>query len=110
MNFDVIIHKDIKVTGVPKVLAYGRPDGVPNFATDQTEANLLPLNERCAEIAGRPMAVSIASVPEYTDLVQSVFASLGHTPAEFRGYRAVIKHPPLNSSIMLRWDLEARPL
>lgn len=109
MIFDVIVHRDIKMVAAPSVLIYGRSDGGADDVVSRTPESLLPIDLRCVELAGRAPAVSISAVPKYGELVQSVYASLGHKPSDFRGYRVSVKHPPMNSSVVMRWPLEPRP-
>lgn len=106
---DVLVHRDIKVDGVPEVLVYGMPDGDPDMVSNRVPSLLLPLNERCVELAGRPPALSIAAAPRYSELVHSVYEQLGHVPSDFRGYRLTVRHPPMNSCLIVRWNLESRP-
>lgn len=105
--FDLLIHRDIRVQA-PDVLVYARADGGPDNPQTRAEQTLLPIQERCVELAGRPPAVSITSVPRYGELASTVAARLGAPLAELRGYRLTLKHPPLNSTVILRWNLERR--
>lgn len=53
-------------------------------------------------------AVATALVPGYNDLFNYVGQQTGWDLAEFRGIRLQIKFPPLGSTVMLRFPLEAR--
>lgn len=106
--FDILVHRDIRMQ-TPEVLVFGRPDGGPDTVTARKHETLLPLSERCVELAGRPPAVSVASIPRYGEMVAWTFARLGFAPMDFRGYRLTVKYPPMNSSVVLRWGLEQAP-
>lgn len=106
--FDVMLHRDIKLQSPPQAFVHGRPDDMPNVVTDRNAHTLLPIQAKCVELAGRPPAVSIATVPKYNELAQMAYARLGYTAHDFRAYRCTIKHPPMNSLVLLRWDLETQ--
>ena len=104
-----MIHRDIKLEGLPKVFVYGRPGGDHHLDSSRPADSLLPIAERGMELAGRPPAVALSGLPKYGDIVQYGYERLGFPPIEFRGYRLAIKHPPMNSSIHVQWDLEQHP-
>jgi len=107
--FDLMVHRDIIMSKPPQAFVHGRPDDLPNVVTDRVAQTLLPIQARCVELAGRPPAVSIAAVPKYNEVANMVYTRLGYTAQDFRAYRCTVKHPPMNSLVVVRWDLEPAP-
>lgn len=107
--FDLLVHEGLEVALPPAVLVFGRPDGVPYDPRTVRDENLIPLSERAAPLAGRPPAVATPLVPHYAEIVQAVVDRLGFEAGEMRGYRLVLKHPPMNSTVVLRCDLPSKP-
>lgn len=106
--FDLIAHRSLDIP-TPEVRVFGRPMGGPDDPEQRAPESLLPLAERCVELAGHPPAVATPLVPRYTELVHLVMERLGYSPREFRGWRLLIPWPPMTSTAVLRWPLEARP-
>lgn len=106
--FDLLIHQQLALDA-PTVMIFGRPDGTPYGPDTAREENLIPVTERCINLAGRPPAVSSPLIPRYAELMQSVFDRLGFPADEFRGHRLVLKHPPMNSTVVLRSPLPEGP-
>lgn len=105
--FDLLVHREIRVPA-PEVLVYARPDGGPDSPRDRDLQTSLPIQERCVELAGRPPAMAIPTVARYGELAHVVATRLGATLADFRGHRLTLKHPPMNSTVVLRWPLETK--
>jgi hypothetical protein len=108
MVFDLITHQSLDMP-VPEVRVYGRPMGAPYDPHNAHDDSLLPLAERCVELAGSPPAVATPLIPRYTELVHSVIGDLGFKPGEFRGTRLLLRWPPMTSTVVLRWPLPERP-
>lgn len=105
--FDLLVHRDVQVPA-PQVVVYARPDGGPDTPSTRDAQIILPIQERCVELAGRPPATALAIAPRYAELTHAVTARLGFGLSDFRGYRLTLKHPPLNSTVVLRWPLETK--
>jgi hypothetical protein len=106
---DVLLHKDISIPTLPEVLVYGFPHGGMDNPAAQGIHNQLPCAERVTELAGQPPAVANAIAPQYAKVVESVYARLGWSPSDFRGYRLEYRFPPMSSRVVVRWDLMQAP-
>lgn len=69
----------------------------------------LPIPQTTSILPGRPPAVATASAPRYPELVQYVGERMNWKLDTFRGCRLDLSHPPLGSTILLRFKLPAAP-
>jgi hypothetical protein len=103
--FDLIVHKGVKLQGMPEIAMYGFPHGGPDGPAAQTESNRLPLQERLVELAGSPPALATPAVPGLAKMGGALYARMGWNASDFRGMRLVVKHPPMGSRVVMRWPL-----
>jgi hypothetical protein len=103
--FDLIMHKAV-TRQTPAAKLYGFPHGGPEGPDAQTPANELPLQERIVDLAGSPPAVANPAVPGLARLANTLYARMNWNPADFRGLRLQVKHPPMSSRLVMRWPLE----
>lgn len=103
--FDIILHKDVPMVGAPSVGIYGFPQGFgDNIAAHRAEWEL-PLGEPLLELAGMPPTVATPLIPRYTELVNTVYERMGWKPSDFYGLRMTLKHPPMQSLAVVKWEL-----
>lgn len=107
--FDLIVHRDVKMASQPAFSIYGFPQGFgDNIAASRPDWEL-PLAEPIRELAGTPPTVASPLVPRYQELVHAVYTRMGWRPADFYGLRVTMKHPPMQSLAVLRWELPDAP-
>lgn len=107
--FDLILHRDVKLASAPAFSIYGFPQGFgENLAVSRPDWEL-PLTEPVRELAGTPPTVANPLVPRYQELVQSVYTRMGWRPADFYGLRVTMRHPPMQSLAVMRWELPEAP-
>lgn len=102
---DLVAHKDVVIKQKPEVKMYGFPHGGPEGPAEQTPSNELPLQEQPVDLAGSPPALANSAVPGLAKLASSLYARMNWNPADFRGLRLQVKHPPMSSRVVLRWPL-----
>ncbi|HYE61102.1 MAG TPA: hypothetical protein VD997_03825 [Phycisphaerales bacterium] len=107
--FDIIYHREIPIGETVEALLYGFPHGGPDDVTEQTIRNQLPLSEKPSELAGSPPAVATPLAPVLHRIAERVYARMRWNPADFRGIRLHVPHPPMSSRVVLRWKLSERP-
>lgn len=108
--FDLIVHRGVPVEQLPpEALVYGFPHGGLDTPANQNEQNLLPIPLRVTELPGSPPAVATTHSPRYNALAAKAYARMGWNPADFRGFRLMLDHPPMSSKVVLRWRLPERP-
>jgi hypothetical protein len=107
--FDVIAHRDIHMPSGPEVMLNGFPRGQIGDPRGQDYSMALPMSEQFIELAGSPPAVSTASVPRITKMVERIFSRMNWNGAEFRGMRMQVKYPPMSSVLVAQWPLPEQP-
>lgn len=107
--FDLFVHRELEMPEPPTVVVYGRPAGGPDDPSAHRESFRIPIPERCVEMVGRPPVVVTPLMPRYPELVAMVTARLGSNLADFRGFRATLKFPPMPATVVLRWPLPEAP-
>lgn len=107
--FDLIIHRDVPMPGAPKLIVRGYANASPDQPDAAKYMMELPIVEPILELAGMPPVVTTPIVPRYADVMSAVYSRLGYPPSEFRGYRMLMKYPPMSSLVVLRWELPERP-
>lgn len=106
--FDIIAHERLDFALRPDALAFA---GIFMDASEDSEgANRLPLPvpQTVAMLPGRPPVVATPTVPRYPELVQFVHQHMGWRSADFLGCRYELAHPPLGSTVLLRFRLPMR--
>ena len=103
--FDLLTHQDVPMPTRPEVTLHGFPHGGPEDPSAQHARNLLPLNAKLIDLTGSPPAVATPSVPKLARIVEHVCARMGWNPAQFRGVRLQMRHPPMSSKVVMRWPL-----
>ena len=102
---DLFVHDDLPVGLPPRPLLLGCMSGpVPNPALARP-GDALPLAERVHEIGMKPSAAATPLIPEYPRMLEFAYERLGVDGEAFRGFRFVMKYPPIPSILVLRYDL-----
>jgi hypothetical protein len=109
LNFDIIAHRDCFPIPAPEVLVFGRPGGGQDAPAHRRRSSVIPLPEKCVELAGVPPVVATPLFDRFGELVSNIIERLGHDIAEFRGWRLQIDYPPMPSTVVLRWPLPSAP-
>jgi hypothetical protein len=107
--FDLIVHKDLAFALHPRVLVFPRVFRHHEPTASDEEPSQLPLRLSVAELPGSPPAIGLPAVPGYSDLIDRVCARMSWDPTSLRGVRLHMKYPPLNSTVLMRFDLPERP-
>ncbi len=107
--FDLIVHKDVPMPSAPKLLVLGDANTSPDLPGRVKYSLELPITDPIVDLAGSPPVVTTPLVPRYSDVMSAVYNRLGRAPSEFRGYRMLMKYPPMSSQVVLRWELPERP-
>lgn len=106
--FDVLIQNDVPMESEPQALVYGRPTGEMDIPAAKQSEQTLPIGQSCMEMVGMPAVVATPLVPQYAGLVSHVCERMGHDIRGFRGWRLMMKYPPMLSTVAIRWRLAQR--
>lgn len=102
--FDAIVHKSIEYRE-PEVIVRGHLDNPDNGIKGMS----IPIGERVRELPGLPPVIATSLVPRYQEIVDYAFARRGWERRDFRVWRLTLAYPPMHSTVMLRFNLPARP-
>jgi hypothetical protein len=101
---DLFLHRGWRLASLPVAMLTGQLGGefhVPHWR----ERDRLPLPEAVESLGEFPPSPATPAIPRYTEMVRTVHARCGWDPADFVGYRIIIKHPPIPTTATLRWPL-----
>lgn len=107
--FDLIVDERLDFALHPEVRAYF---GLfMDSSEDPTPGSSLPLpiGQIVSPLPGTPPVVSLPAIPRYSELLKFVFERMEWDAGAFRGCRLDLNHPPLGSTILLRFQLPSRP-
>jgi len=107
--FDLIVDERLEFVLRPEVRAFM---GIFMDSTEDTMAGsgmALAVPRVVTALPGRPPAVTTPGVPQYSAIVKLVNERMGWAGDNFRGCRFALSHPPLGSTILLRFTLPEAP-
>lgn len=100
LNFDVLAHKDVYPSSDPELTVFDTACRGNGSVNDPTRAiDRLEHFGRLEPIGVSPAALRLSEVPAYNSMVGRAIEYLGHTPADFRGYRWRTEYPVYGSSV-----------
>jgi hypothetical protein len=106
---DLIVHEDLPFALTPEVLVFARLFPHGEQAGGEHDAFLLPIRQRVTKLPGSPPAVATPLVPNYAEMVRTVYEQLGWDPKRFRAVRLQMTYPPFGATVLLRFTLPAPP-
>jgi hypothetical protein len=106
--YDLIVHRDLPMAARAEPLVFSRtfPEGRPTGGRE--DASRLPIFSRPLPLAGSPPSVATPLVPGYSAMLRRVAGVLECDLGSFIGIRLEVSHPPLGSTVILRFPLEER--
>ena len=103
--FDIVAHEDAAFALEPEVHSFG---GIfMNSVEDSDPSNLIPIPipQSPSPLPGSPPVLASPHVPNYAALADFVHERMEWDASKFRGCRLEVTHPPMGSSILLRFRL-----
>ncbi|MEZ5976717.1 MAG: hypothetical protein R3F34_00640 [Planctomycetota bacterium] len=107
LHFDVLIHRSLPFTEAPRLACVGLAQGLPTPPHSLATSSHLPVTSRVQSI-GAPPALSTPDVPRYGELVAYACTRFGHDVGDFKGYRVVMRYPPVPAMPVLYYPLPRR--
>ncbi len=105
---DLIYHKSLDMSGA-RALIFGEIFSHGKKTPTDMDGRVLPMRPRLTPIAGNPPAVATPLVPQYGEMLQTVFDRAGWKGEDFAGLRLEIQYPPMQSQIVIRFPLPKGP-
>lgn len=102
---DLYAHRDLEFAHRPRAVLYSRLAGGPDYPWSGRDCDLLPMRERVTPLGDYPPMVVHPAIPNYAAMVERLFATGGWDLRDFRGFRFVMRYPPVPTILVLRYDL-----
>ena len=103
--FDIVAHEEAAFALQPEVRSFG---GIFMGSIEDSDPNNLipiPIPQSPSPLPGSPPVLANPHIPNYAALADFVHAQMGWDASRFRGCRLEVMHPPMGSSILLRFQL-----
>lgn len=103
--FDIVAHEEAAFALQPEVRSFG---GIFMGSIEDSDPNnltLIPIPQSPSPLPGSPPVFANPHIPNYAALADFVYAQMGWDASTFRGCRFEVMHPPMGSSILLRFQL-----
>lgn len=105
---DLLIHRSLDFAFNPTAHVYSQLPGGPQYPASGRKAGLLPVPDELVDLGSNPDMTTV-EIPRYREISEFAVAHLGHTLADYRGYRFRIKYPPIPAIAILRHNLLPAP-
>jgi hypothetical protein len=106
---DIILHRDLVLSGAPEVMLLNRLTVSRGYNPDEDDKNRMPLSAKILNIAPGPMS-SVKRYPDYTRMLEFVLERLGLEAGDFVGHRFTMTYPPVPTAVVMRIGLPDRPV
>lgn len=106
--FDLLYHQDLDFVGKARPLIFDTVDRHTHGYRPGDHPGRLPLVPMVTDLGAPPIVMSTPHVPDHGMLARKVCERLGVAFEAMRGIRMELDYPPINSEIMLRFDLPHR--
>ncbi len=106
---DVFLHRDFLSTDEPVVAVYRHLPDEPRYPSGGRDQGIIRTSEPLVALEPGMSGAEYPDLPRYLEMLQYVFDQLGWDPAKFVGFRHRLRYPPMPSSSVIRYELEAPP-
>ena len=105
LHLDLLVHDSLAWARDPRATVTSLLERRAEAAPVGDGRMRLPIDEPVHELGLGPGTTATPHLPSYRELLAFVFARTGWDPAEFRGYRYLLEHPPVPARVSLSMDL-----
>jgi hypothetical protein len=98
LQLDLIVSERLPWARNPEVVLYSQLDG-SSSSLDEQDDQRLPLLETVHELGRGTSTMASPDVPGYSDMLQLAFERTGWAGETFRGYRFVMRYPPIPTTV-----------
>jgi hypothetical protein len=107
--FDLLFHHELNFIADARSVIFDLVDRKGAGFRDEEHPSVLPFRPSVTDLGGAPLVMSTPHVPGHGMLARKVCERMEVAFEDMRGIRLEIEYPPLNSEILLRFDLPKRP-
>ena len=105
---DLFVHRDLEYALTPEITLHSLLPAGAQYSPLDPDRGSLPLCEAIYELGGGPPDVMVPEIPNYRQMVGSVFKRLEWQQKDFYGLRFKLRHPPIPSVATIIYDLPQR--
>ncbi len=105
LSFELLVHRAVPFVGAPSLSAFSAMHGRPRYPLFRYGRYRLPLCEQLEDLGARPPRLAHPNLARHGELIASACERAGWDLADFRGYRLVIRYPPIPSVIAMSYPL-----
>ena len=109
MVFDVFLHRDLPLSGLPECNLFDRLGASRGFDPENDADQFLPFSNQVIELGSGLSGCDTSRYPRYSQVLEHVFHRSGIDAAEFQGYRLSIDYPQIPTAADLKWKLPENP-
>jgi len=109
MIHDLFVHEELDYAFSPNISLYSTLPSAPPYPTAGRDQGLLPVQEKVIDLGQGLSGVMTPEMPEYKQMVQSVYTRLGWKASKFHCFRFKMRYPHIPSLAVLRYDLIEGP-
>ena len=108
-QLDLFVHRGFWPRLEPELGVYSLLAGEAPVAHASSDRQKLSLVQSVDQLHEDPLELAVHDVPNYSKMIGSTMAAMGHQTSDFAGYRVRMKYPVLSTSICMHMDLPQRP-
>ncbi|RKY20831.1 MAG: hypothetical protein DRQ55_06435 [Planctomycetota bacterium] len=108
-QLELLMHRDLVGEQTPEVRLQSMVETSSALSGHDRGALRLPVTERLLNLGSCPPSLASPHAARHSELVKCSIEALGFTPADFLGWRIVLRHPPMPSALGLVIQLPSQP-
>ncbi len=105
--FDLFLHEDLSFE-MPRASIHTRLAGSKDLPLSQCDRDVLPVLESVQELGNGLTVIPTPLIPTYPEMIGKALDRLGWKAQAFRGYRFLMRYPPVLTVAVLRYALHPR--
>jgi hypothetical protein len=111
-TLDVFVHRDVYPQSAPELAAYDIvPRGVVrSFDEPARRHDRIEIQETVRSLGRGIAQARLPHMPRYLELLESVCATLGWNPEDFRGYRLDLRFPVYGAQYLVGFEMPEDPV
>lgn len=104
-QLDLVVHEDMFANSNPELIIFDTSAGGPASVNDRTrDIDRIPIENKIQDLGAGIARLRTTDIPNYVELIDHVFQSMGWTSSEFRCYRYRTDYPVIGTQICMAFD------